>query len=249
MPEGPEMVFLKEQVEPLIGQVVVQAQGSDVELLLDTLKGQRLTSLSTFGKEIFLGFTDCTIRIHLGFFGKYAINGVVNRALQLGLELEEGTINFYACKYRVLREPLDELYDWSTDIMNPLFDTDQALSKLYRKPDQLICDALLDQSIVAGVGNGIKNEALFRQRIHPESLVGEIPELVLRKLVDECVRISFDYLEWLRERTEASHWQAYMRKQCPRDHIPLRKENIGRAGRPCYFCDKCQRLYLPGNIW
>ncbi len=243
------MVFLKEQAEPFIGQVVVQAEGRAGDIPFDELKGQTLTSISTFGKEIFFGFTDLTIRIHLRFFGKYAINGTANRELELGLELDEGTINFYACECRLLREPLEELYDWSTDIMNPAFDPDQALRKLYNKPDRLICDALLDQSILAGVGNGIKNEALFRQRVHPESRVGEIPEPVLRSLVEECVQLSFDYLDWKREGTTADQWQAYMRKQCPRDHIPIRKEKVGKDGRPCYFCDKCQRLYLPDAIW
>lgn len=243
------MVFLKEQAEPFIGQVVVQAEGRASDIPLDRLKGQTLTSIRTFGKEIFLGFPDYTIRIHLRFFGKYAINGVVNRELELGLAMEEGTINFYACECRLLRGAWEELYDWSADIMNPAFSSDQALGKLYQKPGRLICDALLDQSILAGVGNGIKNEALFRRRVHPESVVGEIPEPVLRGLIEECVQLSFDYLTWKREGNTADQWQAYMRRQCPRDHIPLRKQNIGKEGRPCYFCDKCQRLYLPDALW
>ncbi|HRO68823.1 MAG TPA: hypothetical protein PK951_00545 [Chitinophagaceae bacterium] len=39
----------------------------------------------------------------------------------------------------------------------------------------MVCDALLDQEIFSGVGNIIKNEVLYRIRVHPESLIGDIP--------------------------------------------------------------------------
>ena len=67
--------------------------------------------------------------------------------------------------------------------MNPSFDPNKALEKLITKPQQLICEALLDQHVLAGVGNKIKNEALFRRQVHPESLVGEIPKKDLQKLI------------------------------------------------------------------
>jgi endonuclease-8 len=246
MPEGPQMVFLKEQAEPFIGQLVLKAEGCDQNFPFNQLKEQELIGMKTYGKELFLCFRSFAVRVHLMFFGKYALNRTVaNRELQMGLIFEDGEINFYTSDIRFIQEPLDQLYDWSIDVMHPSFDVEAALKKLFQKPDRFICDALLDQNILAGVGNGIKNDALFRSRIHPESLAGEIPKQEGRNLISACVQLSFEYLDWLWEGADKKNWQAYTQKICPRDHTPFLKAKIGRPPRSCYFCDKCQRLYLP----
>jgi len=244
MPEGPQMVFLQEQAAQFIGQQILKAEGEAQNISFAKLTGQELTNIKTFGKELLFCFPDFTLRIHLLLFGKYAINGRLNRALRLGLTFETGEINFYACDCRLLSEPLPAVYDWRTDVMHDSFDLEKARQKLISKPQRLICDALLDQAILAGVGNGIKNEVLFRRQIHPESLVGEIPESDLRHLIQACVTFSHEYLLRLQAGTVDECWQVYKQKECPRDHIPLRKEKTGKTGRSGYFCDKCQHLYL-----
>lgn len=248
MPEGPQMVFLKEQAQPFIDQLVKEANGDTKAIPFDTLQDQPLIAIRTFGKEIFFCFPHLTLRIHLMLFGKYVINGALNRALRLGLEFENGWINFYASDCRVIEKPLDQLYEWSTDVMHAAFDQNKALQKLQSKAQQLICDALLDQDILAGVGNIIKNEVLFRQQVHPASLVGEIPKSVLKRLIADCVKFSFEYLDAIREETANAHFQVYRKKDCPRDLIPLRKDKLGKAGRSCYYCDKCQQLYMADSI-
>jgi len=231
-----------------MGQIVLKANGDAKHIPFAKIKGQVLTSIKTFGKELLFCFPDFTLRIHLMLFGKYAINNELNRTLRLGLTLETGAVNFYACDCRFIPETLDTVYDWSTDVMQASFDPDKALPKLISKPQRLICEALLDQSILAGVGNGIKNEALFRSSVHPESLVGEIPKTKLKKLIEACVTLSTEYLQWKRNGSEGELWQVYKQQICPRDDIPLQKQKIGKSGRSCYFCDKCQQLYLPDTI-
>ena len=242
------MVFLKDQAEQFIGKLILKANGNAKEIPFDIINGQALTDIKTFGKELLFCFPDFTVRIHLMLFGKYAIDGELNQALRLGLEFENGEINFYACEFRFIREPINRVYDWSIDVMHVTFDRDKALKKLQSKPKQLICEALLDQGILAGVGNKIKNEVLFRRQVHPESLVGHIPETELKKLIDECVTLIFEYLELKRDGTDNEHWEVYKKKECPRDHLPILKEKIGKSARSCYFCDKCQRLYPDDNM-
>jgi endonuclease-8 len=62
----------------------------------------------------------------------------------------------------------------------------------------MICDVLLEQDIFAGVGNIIKNEVLYRVRVHPESLVGNIPPAKITSIIKEARQYSFDFLEWKR---------------------------------------------------
>ncbi len=57
-------------------------------------------------------------------------------------------------------------------------------------------DALLDQQIFSGVGNIIKNEVLFRIRVHPECVIGNLPPRLLTKLIHQAKIYSFDFLRW-----------------------------------------------------
>lgn len=244
MPEGPQMVFLKEQFSHFIGRHLTEAAGNAKNIPYDKLSDNILTDIKTFGKELLFCFPHFTIRVHLMLFGKYAIDAELNRELRLGLKFENGDINFYASDCRFIQESLDNVYDWSADVLNESFDRNKALEKLHKRPDQLICEALLDQNILAGVGNKIKNEVLYRVQVHPESVVGEIGETVLKRLINECVKLSHEYLGWKREGTEDEHWKVYKRVECLRDGIPLQKHKIGKSKRTCYFCERCQILYV-----
>lgn len=243
MPEGPQIVFLREQIDHFIGQAVEKTSGNAKDIVSYGLKGKVLKDIKTFGKELLLCFPNLTVRIHLMLFGKYAVDSRLNRELRLGLIFESGEINFYACECRFIQQPLDAVYDWSIDVLNDSFDRNAALQKLLVKPNQLICEALLDQNILAGVGNKIKNEVLFQRQVHPESVISQIPQVVLKGLIDDCVKLSFEYLAWKQEGSEDEPWKVYKKNECLRDHIPLRKEKIGKSRRSCHYCDKCQKLY------
>jgi len=78
------------------------------------------------------------------------------------------------------------------DVMNDKWDPRKARIKLKELPDMLVCDALLNQEIFAGVGNIIKNEVLFRIRVHPESKVGALPSRKLGEMIKEARNYSFD---------------------------------------------------------
>ncbi len=180
MPEGPQVVFLKERLAPFVKQPVLQAEGHAAGIPFGEVTGQVLTAVETFGKELLFCFPGFALRVHLMLFGKYALNGELNRELTLGLTFPGGSIRFYACGCRLLRGPLTGLYDWRTDVLHPSFDPGGAVAKLAARPERPICEGLLDQNILAGVGNGIKNESLFLSRVHPQSQAGAVPRAVLK---------------------------------------------------------------------
>jgi endonuclease VIII len=243
MPEGPQMYYLKEQLDMLVGQTLKSAGGDAPDIPFDKLSGAMLTEIRTFGKELLFCFESFTLRVHLMLFGKYAVNDTLPRKLRLGLEFEEDDVNFYASSCKYIGGRPDNHYHWPSDLMNPAFDAAEAVNRLVKKPGALICDALLNQDILAGAGNKIKNEILHIRRVHPRSRVGEIPPSRLRELVDEAVRLSFRYLEWQRA-GEENDWKIYKRKECSRDGTTVTKEEIG--GRSCYFCERCQELFGEG---
>jgi endonuclease-8 len=144
---------------------------------------------------------------------------------------------------RYIEGPLADTYDWRGDVMSDEWDARAALRKLRAMPDTLVCDALLDQNIFAGVGNIIKNEVLFRIRAHPLSKVGALPARKLREMVEQARQYSFEFLEWKKAFVLRKHWLVHNKGICPRCLIKLKRAYLGATDRRSFFCESCQVGY------
>lgn len=245
MPEGPTLFILQEETTRFVGQHIVAAEGNTTEIDPAEMVGQPILSLRAWGKHFIIELPTMALRIHFLLFGSYAIDAHKDgRAKRLGFSVEDGgEINFYACSVKEIDPDLDAVYDWTASIMSDTWNPAAALKKLRLQPDLLVCDALLDQDIFAGVGNIIKNEVLFRIRVHPLSTVGALSAPKLRQLVTEARTYSFDFLRWKKAYELKAHWLAHAQKVCPRCDIPFSKANLGKTNRRAFFCENCQRRY------
>lgn len=127
--------------------------------------------------------------------------------------------------------------------MSDEWDSKKAIKKLKESPETVICDALLDQHIFAGVGNIIKNEVLYRVKIHPASIIGKIPAAKLSALVKETINYSFDFLKWKKANELKQHWLAHTKKMCLRCNVPIIKSYLGKTNRRTFYCNNCQKIY------
>lgn len=126
-----------------------------------------------------------------------------------------------------------------SDTWSPL----KARTKLKASPDTLVCDALLDQNVFAGVGNIIKNEVLYRIRVQPSSRVGALPPRKMGEMIKQARQYSFDFLEWKKAFMLRKHWLVHTKRKCPSCSGPLSKAYLGKTQRRSFFCERCQRLY------
>lgn len=241
MPEGPSIVILKEEVKSFSGKKILSADGN-TKIDKSIFTNQPVT-FKTWGKHFLICLPKITIRIHFLLFGSYSINEKTKPNIRLHLHFSKGDLYFYACAVKVIEEDLDEVYDWSGDIMNKTWDPKKARKKLKAIPDTLVCDAILDQNIFSGAGNIFKNEVLFRIRVHPASTVDKLPPRKLTELINETHHYSFDFLKWKKAYVLKKHWQAHTKKICPRCNIPLIKQPMGKTNRRTFFCENCQVLY------
>jgi endonuclease-8 len=242
MPEGPSIVILKEAVASFKGKKIIEVTGN-TKIGKERLLHQKIIDFKSWGKHFLICFKDFSVRVHFMLFGSYRINEEKDATPRLGLKFKNGTLNFYTCSVKFIEDDLDEVYDWAADVMSDTWDAAAAKKKLKVNPQMLVCDALLDQNIFAGSGNIIKNEVLFRIKIHPESTIGALPPRKLTALINEDRDYSFDFLKWKKEFVLRKHWLAYNKKDCPRCHIPLVKKHLGKTNRRSFFCDNCQLLY------
>ena len=242
MPEGPSIVILKEATTQFVGKKILRATGN-TKIDKSRLVGQRIVGIHSWGKHFLIECRDVSIRIHFLLFGSYRINERKPTPPRLGLVFARGELNFYACSVQFVEGALRDTYDWRGDVMADEWDPKLARKKLLANPSTLACDALLNQNVFAGVGNIIKNEVLFRIRVHPLSRIGSLPPRKLTELIKQARVYSFEFLEWKKAFVLKKHWLAHTKKICPRCDVALRLKVLGKTQRRTFYCERCQVKY------
>ena len=243
MPEGPTIVILKEEVQKFIGKKVLSVSGNS-KIELERLSGQKVLDFKSWGKHFLICFGGFTVKIHFLMFGSYRVNEAKEGGSpRMSLKFENGELNFYTCSIKILEGDIDFHYDWSGDVMNDAWNPQKAKEKLNQLPDLMVCDALLEQDIFSGVGNIIKNEVLYRIKVHPESLVGKLPSAKLDQMIEEARIYSFQFLEWKKKYELKKHWLAHTKTWCLRCNLSMTRKQTGVKKRRSFFCTNCQELY------
>ena len=133
------------------------------------------------------------------------------------------------------------------DLLGPDWDEQEALRRLVEDPVRPIGEALLDQRLLAGIGNMYQAELCFVGGVHPRTPVGEVDGL------PRLVRRAKQMLELNKERSvqsttgdlrERERMWVYRRDRnpCRRCGSIIRVEMVGEAGREraAYWCPSCQ---------
>ena len=243
MPEGPSIVILKEEAAKFAGRTIVDVAGNTT-IDKQRLANQRVVALRSWGKHFLVELPDFSLRVHFLLFGSYRVDGrKEDRPIRLGLRFDNGELNLYACSVKFIEQPLDAVYDWRVDVMSDAWDAALARKHLRALPDAFVCDALLDQNVFAGVGNIIKNEVLFRIRLHPLTRAGDLPARKLGELVSQARVYAFEFLVWKKAFVLKKHWLAHTKSICPRCDIPFSKGKLGLTKRRSFWCETCQVRY------
>lgn len=242
MPEGPSIAILKEELMGFVRKKVQKASG-EAGIHPQALEGKTVRDIKSWGKHLLICFGGFYIKVHLMMFGTYSINNKKKLKPTLSLEFNNGEVNFYTCVVKLIEGVPEEDYDWEKDLLSDKWSAAQALKNVKELDKTKICDALLDQEIFAGSGNIIKNEVLYRAKVHPLSLTDKIPTASLKKIIKEARNYSFDFLKWKKQHELAKHWQAYDQKECERCKLPMHTEYLGKGKRITFYCSNCQELY------
>lgn len=133
------------------------------------------------------------------------------------------------------------------DLLGPGWDPVEAVRRISAAPDQVIADALLDQTNLAGIGNVYKCEVLFLRGVSPWSPVREVTDLPA--LVDLAHRLLAANRGRPRRTTTGSTRTAeatyvYRRAQQPCRRCGTLIRESEQSERITYWCPHCQ----PGPV-
>ena len=211
---------------------------------------KRVKSIFSWGKHLVIQFDEFALRTHFMLFGAFeatvndfTLTGDYRRSYtpRLQLDFENGDIKLFNCSVKFLETGNARAgYDFTIDIMSPKWDADQALGAVRSRPGAEIADLLLDQEIFAGVGNIIKNEVLWRVRIHPGVRVKDIPPSEIQKLIAETKKFSLLFYKWRKVFLLRKHLDIYQKSICPRCGANVKREKTGKRNRVSHFCPVCQ---------
>jgi len=101
---------------------------------------------------------------------------------------------------------------------------------------------LMNQRVLAGIGNELSDEILWRARIHPArpvNLLGARKRRELAEATQDVLVASSRHGRIPREPAWLEEQRGTRDARCPRDNRPLRRSRI--AGRTSYWCPRCQR--------
>ncbi len=243
MPEGPSILFLKNKIQRYKGKTVSEASGYN-EMDKSKIANNKLLDIETYGKNLLFVFKDFFIGVHLGLFGSMLVNKRKKVNASFALHFGDSEINFYVAKTKLYEGKPSDIFNFKTDILKKEFDPEFILEELKTKHDnEMIGDVLMDQNLFAGVGNIIRIEALYHAKIHPESLVKQIPEKKLIFLLKMIIDYGEEFLNLLKTDTVKESALVYGKKVCPKDKSELLVEEMGKIKRKTYVCLKCQKLF------
>ena len=195
MPEGPSILILKESVVAFKGKKIISAEGN-AKIDVARISGLKIKEFKSWGKHFLICFDGFFLRIHLLMFGTYRINERKDAKPRLRMTFAKGEINFYTCNVKLIEGDVNDVYDFEADVMSDTWNAKKAEKKIKALNETLVCDALLNQDIFSGVGNIIKNEVLFRIKLHPESDVKKLPAKKLKALIKDAQDYSWDFYKW-----------------------------------------------------
>src|SRR5579885_1299952 len=264
MPELPEVALFRRVAAGCVGRVIARATIHDPDSIAGPspatvkrrLKGAGIRGAARHGKHLLLDLDAAgCLAMHFGMNGSLA--RVAAEALdppytRLGLVLDGGERLDYLNPRRLGKVELAK--DAATfiaaaglgpDALDPRFDR-PALAAIVAGRKRDIKSILMDQALVAGIGNLYSDEILFQARIHPQhrgdtldgpqigQLHGSIGRVLKAAIAwgagseQNLDRLPNDFL--LRERRRDGH--------CPRCGAAL--ATLKHGGRTAYYCPRCQ---------
>ncbi len=214
---------------------------------IERLDGRRLDRVEARGKNLLLSFGDLVLHSHLGMNGSWHIyprGGPWRKPRRAAWALLAGerqeTVQFGGPTLRLIpadrlrRDP--QLARLGPDVLAPELDRDAALRGLRADPGRGLGDALLDQALVAGIGNIFKSESCFAARLDPWRPIADLDD-------EELLRVLLAARE-LMQQAVADGRHAYAvyraRRPCPVCGGRIASRGQGDANRTTYWCSRCQ---------
>nr|XP_001492738.3 endonuclease 8-like 3 isoform X1 [Equus caballus] len=212
--------------------------------------GYVYSGVETLGKELFMYFGPRALWIHFGMKGSIIINPPEDKKKDgvspvFEVQLTKDLICFFdsSVELRNSTESQQRIRIMGElDICSPKFSFSRAESEVKKQKGRMLCDVLMDQKVLPGVGNIIKNEALFDSGLHPAVKVCQLTDEQTHHLVKMIRDCSILFYKCRKAGCAISrHYKVYKRPNCGQCCCKITVCRLGENHRMTYFCPHCQK--------
>jgi endonuclease-8 len=264
VPEGDTIFQTAAGLRPLlVGQQILRARsGRTPGPQMQRVVGARVTAIDTMGKHMLIHFDNgLALHTHLrmgGTWHRYAPGEpwrIADWKARVVLEVEgHVVVCFNAPVAELMPSRATHLHPalatLGPDLLSPEFSADDAFARMRAHPDLEIAEALLDQRLMAGVGNVIKTETLFLESLNPWTHVSMLDDEHLKSAIATARRLLQDnatpgHPQRVTTRSDPqlqTSLYIYGRagRPCPRCRTPIQLRRQGALNRVTYWCPSCQ---------
>ena len=266
MPEGDTLYRTAATLQRWLGgREVTEATSTVAGFPAERLVGQRVEWVEAWGKHLLVRFrSGQVLHSHLRMSGSWHVYSLGDRwrrpELQARLVLVCGdrvAVCFNAPVLELLAAKAEQVHPalagLGPDVLGETLDFDEVRRRVRARPPQVtIGELLLDQRVVAGIGNIWRSAALFVEGLHPGTPVGELSDDQLERVVSTARRLM---------RASAGidpggaaggspdpRW-VYRRagRPCRRCGTLVQSRRQGEQARTAYWCPTCQPEPEPGS--
>lgn len=265
MPEGHTIRYMANVHEKLFAESIISAsspQGRFVDEAAQ-ITGTSLTGTSTHGKHLFLHFGDKAVHVHLGLYGwfNFSPGHRAPNKPSVRLRLDNGTyVSDLAGPTTCELIDADDVKSITSKLgPDPLHtgaNSDDAWSKI-AKSKKSIASLLMNQSVIAGIGNVYRAELLFLARCNPYTLGNELQRETFDTIWTDAVRLLHEgakdgmirtvdpryYYEYeiVDEKYRQQGSYVYKRTGCDCRICGDIVKSANVDGRTLYWCPTCQK--------
>ena len=229
--------------------------------------GRTIERVESAGKHVVMRFSgDLTLRTHMRMNGSWHIYRPGERwqRPRRDMRIVVATDTFEAVAFNVpVAEFLDaraearqsDLRAIGPDLLDETFDEEEAVRRVRDHGRDEIADVLLNQRVVAGIGNVYKSEVLFICRVNPFASAADVTDDRVRELLRTARKLLranvttlgggiTTYIGYRRTRRRDASENRYVygraRRPCRRCGAPIRVRAQGPHARLTYWCACCQ---------
>jgi len=209
------------------------------------ITGRTIEGVTAAGKHVLMRFSgDLVLRTHMRMNGSWHIYRPGERwhRSRRDMRIVIGTDAFEAVGFNVpVAEFLqgraiqrqDDLRLMGPDLLGASFDEAEAIRRLRARADSAIADALLNQRVVAGIGNVYKSEVLFLCGVNPFTVVADVDDERLQCLLATArTHLHANVIDPTAAIVTYRGYRRTTRRADPAERLYV----YGRAGQPCRKC-------------
>ena len=223
------------------------------------IRGRTIVHVEAAGKHVLLHLTGgLVLRTHMRMNGAWhlyrqgerwrvparAVRIRIETAAWVALGVDVPVANFVPASQLARHAPIASL---GPDVLAADFDEAAAIRRLRRAGARAIGEVLLDQHVVAGLGNVLRVEVLFMTGVHPRTPADAVPAETLARLVAAARRVMRSSVASGTRRTtgrlhpDAQLW-VYGRtgRACRQCGSTIESSRGTHGGRTAYWCPACQ---------